>query len=954
MEVVTPKLGLNSQIITTIYQLKSGELWVGTFNGINILNPTSGKVLRRLNHIALNPNNFYSDAILKVVEDSRKAVWVATMNSLNLLQGNKYTHFTQNGLGEYKITAILEDKRGDVWIATLSGLHKYDWKKKKITQYFDNSINKDRLKSTEILSLYEDTNGRLWVGTRKGLSYFKPETNRFHSYTIKNTDSDLPIYGIVEDNEHFYWLLNGFGLSRLDIRTSEIVKYDQRDGLNVNNEFITKDKQGFLYVGSTQGGFYKFNPTQIKFNNTPPPIYISNLLLFNQSVPVEPNNKNAILKKHISQTSEITLNYDQSMLEFQLAAINFTQPEKNRFAYKLEELDKDWNYLEAGKSSILLTHLNPGKYNLLIKGSNNDGVWNEKGVTLKIIILPPFWKTNWAYFIYFIFVVSLLFMARHYLTKRFREKTKSEIDQMKLQFFTNVSHELRTPLTLISGPLNTLITEVEQEVPTKNRLLDQFSLMLRNTDRLMLLINQLLDLQKSETGKLKLATHYGNIVPFLKSLFDAFEPMSISKGVDYHFNTSVEAVETTFDPEKLEKIVFNLLSNAFKFSKAKIEMSISVINGYVSIVIEDDGIGIAKEHLNKIFENFYQVDNSSTRKNEGSGIGLALTRELVLLHKGTIEVKSEVGKGTKMVVQLPINSQLSTVDSHQSSVISHQSTGNDFQTAGIEELPTTNYPLLTTNYNLPTDLPLVLIVEDNADLRLYIRDVLGGMYQIEEAENGRLGVEKALEILPDLILSDLMMPEMDGIELCKTLKMDNRTSHIPIVLLTALSATDKKLEGLKTGADDYVTKPFHAELLLARIANLIEVRKQLQRKFQQALNIEPKEFVNNVLDEKLIKKAIELVEDHLEDLDFGIQEFVHGMNMSRNNLYVKIKALTGQSVSDFIKSIRLRRAAELLRSKDFTVSEICYKVGFQNRTQFYRAFNEHFLMTPTQYAESNE
>ena len=950
--IVTPKLSLNSDIITTICPLKSGELWVGTYNGISILNATSGKVLGQLNHIPTNPNSLKFNLILNIFQDSRNAIWVAMMGGLDLIEGGKFTHFTDNGLNQYQIYAILEDKRGDVWIASLYGLHKYDWKKKKFSHYFTNSSNKAGLNSAEVLSLYQDTKGRLWVGTRNGLNYYNPEENRFHSYSIKNAGRDLPVYGIVEENQHFYWLLNNFGLSRLNMRTAEIVRYDQKDGLKVSTDFLIKNKQGSIYVGSTQSGFYKFNPAQIKFNTTPPTIYISNLLLFNQSVPVEPNNKHAILQKHISYTSEISLNYDQSMLEFQLAAINFTQPEKNRFAYKLEEIDKDWNYLEAGKSSILFAHLNPGKYNLRIKGSNNDGVWNDKGVSLKIVILPPFWKTKWAYFAYFILIVSILFTARYYLTKRFREKSKSEIDQMKLQFFTNVSHELRTPLTLISGPLNTLITEVKQEVPTKKRLLDQFSLMLRNTDRLMLLINQLLDLQKSETGKLKLATHYGNIVPFLKSLFDAFEPMSTRKGIDYHFNTSAEAVETTFDPEKLEKIVFNLLSNAFKFSKSKIAMSLSVANGYLSIVIEDDGIGIAKEHLDKIFENFYQVDNSSTRKNEGSGIGLALTRELVLLHKGTIEVQSEVGKGTKMMVQLPVISD-------QLSVISHQATSDGFQAVDVEELPTTNYPLLTTNYNLPTtnyplptDLPLVLIVEDSADLRLYIRDVLGGTYQIAEAENGRLGVEKALEILPDLILSDLMMPEMDGMELCKTLKNDDRTSHIPIVLLTALSATDTKLEGLRTGADDYVTKPFHAELLLARIANLILMRKQLQQKFQQALNIEPKEFVNNVADEKLLKKAIALVEAHLEDFDFGIQQFIDGMNMSRTNLYVKIKVLTGQSVSDFIKSIRLRRAAQLLLSKEFTVSEICFKVGFQDRSQFYRAFKDHFLMTPTQYAQS--
>ncbi len=935
--------GLPSDIISSICAMPSGQVRLGTSNGIADFDPKSQKIIAEFDHAHAFSNN----PIQKIYTDSKANVWVASVKGLYLIKEGKLIHFNQYGLGEYGISDIVEDRNGNVWIATAYCLHKYVQKSGQFRQFFNDPKRKSSLSSSEILSLMVDSKAVLWVGTRNGLNYYRPEADCFEPYTKNSEIADKPIYRIVEGNRNELWLGSNPELYRLNSATGIIKAYDDRDGLLKNTVALEKGPDGKIYVGGKHNGFYCFHPDQIVDNPLLPSIVITGFLMNNQRVAVEPDAENALLQKSITTTKKITLSHDQSMLEFELAALNYTLSDKNRFAYKLEGLNNEWMLLPAGKSNVSFTYLPPGSYTLRVKGSNNDGLWSEKGVSLDIVIRPPFWQSNLAYFLYFLLALAALFAYRTYTLNRFSERSKADIDELKLRFFTNVSHELRTPLTLISGPLNKLIDDTKNGAPSKERVLEQYALMQRNTDRLLQLTNQLLDLQKSESGKLRLNLSYGDILPFFKTLFAAFEPLSERNAIEYNFFSSIDKLETSFDPDKLEKIVHNLLSNAFKFTKSRVDLSLTVTDERLIIVVEDNGIGIARENLDKIFGHFYQVDHSNIRKHDGSGIGLAYTRELVLLHKGTIRAESEEGKGTKMMVELPFSGQQSTVNG-QWSTDDGRLTVDNGQPLGIDaELPTTHYELPTT------DSPLVLIVEDNADLRLYIRDVLGDAYRIAEAENGRVGVKLALELMPDLIVSDVMMPELDGMGLCQTLKNDARTSHIPIILLTALSAPESKLKGLKTGADDYVTKPFNAELLMARIENLLEIRRKLHLKFQRSLTIVPTEIATNAADEKLLKKAMDLVERNLENLDFGIQQFIDGMNISRRGLSGKIKVITGLTLSDFINSIRLRRTAQLLLTKEFTISEITYKVGFQNRSQLNRAFKEQFQMTPTEFIQLN-
>jgi len=926
---------LASNNVHSICTMPSGLVWIGTSAGISIFNPQSQKITGQIN----TTNGLFNNSVQKIFKDSKSNIWVATENGLDLIRNGKFTHFSQNGLSEFKIYDIVEDKNRNIWIATDYGLHKYNIENQKFTQYINS--NNSQLSSSEILSLLVDAKGVLWLGTRSGLNRYKRETNTFEPYLKNSEIADKPIYKIIEDNDKELWLSSNPELYKLNVETGIVRAYNESDGLVKNTVALEKGPDGKIYVGGKHTGFYAFEPSQIDDNPLLPEIVITGLLVNNKRVNIELDIENAILQKSISSTNEITLPYNQSMLEFELAALNYTLPEKNRFAYKLEGIDTEWILLGTGKSTIPLTYLQPGKYNLKIKGSNNDGLWNEKGVSMRIVIQPPFWRSNLAYFLYFLLAVAALLWYRLYTLNRFKQNSKAEIDQLKLRFFANVSHELRTPLTLIAGPLNKLMTEVKQRDLPQEQLMEQFSLMHRNTERLLLLTNQLLDLQKTQTGSMKLNLSQGNIILFLKSLFETFVPLADEKNIQFNFTSSTQELFVKFDADKLEKIVDNLLTNAFKFTKSSVKLMVKTENDQLVIEVMDNGVGMERDELQKIFQNFYQIDRTNSAQNKGTGIGLALTRELVLLHKGTIEVESNVGKGSVFKVLLPLDF---VTEKDIFPAIEHQEL-----LASSTIVSEINQPAMVDKSK-----PLVLIVEDNPDMRLYIRNILKDNYRLLEAENGKIGVQKAIDKMPDLIISDVMMAEMDGMELCERVKNDALTSHIPVILLTALGATESKLKGLQIGADDYITKPFNAELLLARIKNLIEMRKQLQLKFKQSVVVDPSEIVTNVGDEKLLKKAIELIETNIENLDFGIKEFIEGMPVSRRGLYDKLKAITGMTVSEFIISIRLRHAAKLLLTKEFSISEITYKVGFQNRSQLNRAFKDQFSMSPTEYIRAHQ
>ena len=627
----------------------------------------------------------------------------------------------------------------------------------------------------------------------------------------------------------------------------------------------------------------------------------------------------------------------------------------------MEGIDKDWVY-SGTRRYASYPDLSPGDYVFRVKGSNNDGVWNETGTSIAIFISPPWWKTMWAYGFYSLFFIFSLNGIRKYELNRLKLKTrikmdaavlkeKEETDKMKSSFFANISHEFRTPLTLILGPAEKISSK------TSDDIVKDANIIKRNSRRLLQLINQLLDLSKLESGKLKLEASKGNIVSFVKGVTLSFESLSEEKDIALDLQAEKEFIELYFDREKMMKILTNILSNAFKFTSEEGAITVSVMETdqkSVEIKIRDTGIGIAEEEIPKLFDRFYQVDSTHTREYEGTGIGLALTKELVELHRGTISVESKKeetnhkGTGwTEITVLLPLGKDHLTEDEIIKEV---KNIEPDIYTKSVTKETENVEPILNVMQEgaLQGEKTIVLVVEDNYDMRQYIKEALNNEYIVEEAVNGEQGVRKAEKIIPDLIVSDMMMPKMDGNELVKILKNDERTSHIPVIILTAKAGQENKLEGLEIGADDYLTKPFEIKELQIRIKNLINIRKKLQEKFSKIEFKSVKEKKLNSLDEKFMIRVNEIIETHIAEEEFNMEEFGEELYMSRMQVHRKLKALTGKSANRYIRSFKLQKARKMIEEKQGNISEIAYSLGFGSPAYFTKCFKDQFGYSPSE------
>jgi signal transduction histidine kinase/DNA-binding response OmpR family regulator len=626
--------------------------------------------------------------------------------------------------------------------------------------------------------------------------------------------------------------------------------------------------------------------------------------------------------------------------------------------YKLEGLNTDWLPVDTKNHEIVFNSLNPGHYTLRVKAANRDGVWSEREATLTIIMKPPFWKTKTAFALYALVLLMALVITRRLIQQR--EKVKfaleqerreiqrvHELDMMKVKFFTNVSHEFRTPLTLILTPIERLIKKA-----TDPDQIIQFQLIQRNGKRLMKLVNQLLDFKKLEVHDIKFNPSKGDIVNFTKDTALSFSDLSEKKNIKLEFHSSVDHFETLFDQDKLEKILFNLLSNAFKFTleEGVVSVRLELIAGdneqLIQLDVRDTGIGIPQDKLDKIFEPFFQTDLPKSIINIGSGIGLAITKEFVRIHGGRMTVESEIGKGSCFRVMIP--------------VIEPASMQEDLLPEEVADIAQKN-----ARDGMPSRDPIdkvpdkakkksLLLVEDNDDFRFYLKDNLKFLYTIHEAKNGVEGWNMILAMQPDLIVSDIMMPEMNGIELCTKIKSDERVSHIPVVLLTARSSEEQRLEGFKTGADDYITKPFNFEVLEARINNLLRRREKSQKTFRNTLEVKSSELQITPLDVKLIENAVKCVEQNISVSDFSVEDLGTELGISRAYVFKKILALTGKTPLEFIRTIRLQHAAQLLEKSQLSVREIAYKVGFNNPKYFTKYFKEQFNVLPSDYNASKK
>ncbi|ACU04927.1 hybrid sensor histidine kinase/response regulator transcription factor [Pedobacter heparinus] len=939
---------LSSNLVKAISIDQHGKVWIGTYEGgLDQYLPES----KTFKHYTSNnnPKALNSNRIVCLLHDSRNRLWVGTRAQGIFIYNEKESSFKPfNSLANHHdlkfIRYFFEDSKKNVWIATNSGTYIFDPSTDKVRAF---TINDNSSKFDDINLIQEDSKGFIWLGSYDaGLIRYNPFQNKTTFFTTKNGLPSNVILGILEDEEGDLWISTADGLAKFDKKTFKT--FTIQDGLPGNvfnyNSFF-KDSKGEFYFGG-YNGLVSFFPNQIKENRKVPKVIFTRLRLFNKIVAIGDESK--LLNRNISMTKEISFSYAQNIFSVEFAVLNYIKSEKNKYAYKLEGLDKEWNYVTA--PSATFTNLPAGTYKLLIKGANNDGVWTKQPEQLIIHILPPFWKTWWAYLIYALCFSAILFLVFRFLWIRALLRKEHEIYQMKMDFFTNVSHEIRTPLTLIVGPLERLINDTKESPGLNRRLLT----VKKNAGRLTRLVNELMDFRKEEAGKMTLNVSPENIVEFAKEIYLSFQYLAIKHHIDYQFNCDEDVIEVYFDHEQLEKVFFNLLSNAFKFTSDHGAISLSVKragNGYVEISVLDNGKGIPEESRDKIFTNFYQVKDPLSR-NSGTGIGLALSKKIARLHHGDLllmpNLTVEGNSQTCFCLKLKTGYSHFKKDELIPAFVNVESP--DLYRLP-QEFPAADEEQAEEQAN--SDRITVLIVEDNREIRDFIRASLRSFYHILEAEDGEKGTQLAFEKIPDIIVSDVMMPVMDGLELCRVLKTDARTSHIPIILLTARSGNIHEVSGRKTGAEAYITKPFSIDILQLNINNLLALQANMRRKFSQQITLQPSNVLIESTDEEFLNKIMRIIEDNFSMDDFNVNILATEVGMSTPILYKKIKALTGLTVNNFIKSVRLKRAAQLLKQNTYTVYEVAYMVGFSDSKYFSKEFVKQFGRTPSDYSQED-
>ncbi|MEO5563636.1 MAG: two-component regulator propeller domain-containing protein, partial [Chitinophagaceae bacterium] len=876
----TKSLGSNE--VLDIMEDSEGNLWAATWGGgLNLFNKKSGNFTRYLND-PLNINSISSNYIQKIFEDHEKNLWIATYyGGLNLFD-RKTKQFSRvitdpqqkTRLTGNNIVSINEDKSGNIWIGTDDGgLNCLHAGTKTFTHYF----NKEE-RDPDLRIIFVDSKGRVWVG-QTGLYLFNPEQNTFALYTHKAGLSTEFIKGIAEDDLGNFWISTSNGITQFNPDNFNFKKYNTADGLQglefeANSYLKTKDGQ--MYFGGVNG-FNAFYPENIKTNTFVPPVYITDFQIFNKKIIAE--EKDSPLEKDISLTEKINLSYKQSTFSFGFAALNYTALENNQYAYKLEGWDDDWNYV-GNERKASYTNLSPGKYTFRVKASNNDGVWNESGPSIIINITPPFWATWWFRTLFLITVISgvILFyqFKRRLELRKLEEQKREEMHQVQLQFFTNISHEFRTPLSLILGPVEKLQSEDPQS--NKNHY---YKVIYRNANRLMNLINELMDFRKSEAGVLKLHVMPGSISPFLQEIYEEFSELAIEKKIKFNVNAPEEVKEIWFDRQVLEKIAINLIGNSFKYTADGGTITVEILESldifkpsfenelilkndyhgkkYIYLRVADNGIGISKDSIAHLFERYYKI----TESHLGSGIGLAFVKSLTLLHKGHIHVYSERDKGTEIIIGIPVGKE--DYESKERWVNNNKETGARLESIHSKyehELPSFEEIAQPGKDAEQRSIPHLLVVDDNEELRNFLKESLNQQYHITEAIDGRSGLAKAKEEFPDLIISDVMMPGMDGNEFCRLIKEDIETSHIPFVMLTAKDALESRIEGVESGADFYFAKPLSIQLLTLTIRNILSQKLKLKDRYFNDHHADAKELVHSRKDKEFIDQLITIIESH--------------------------------------------------------------------------------------------
>ncbi|GHT53934.1 hybrid sensor histidine kinase/response regulator [Bacteroidia bacterium] len=953
-------------IVLSVFEDSNHDLWIGSYlNGLSKLNRKTGQ--------CFPVPELKNERIFSICEDKDKHLIIGTLGSgLYLLDisgaGREIRHFKpeksqainfeSNALSDNWINCVLCDREGLIWIGHYHGMSCYDPKNKTFINYIQQNTF---LKETIVLSLFEDYRGNIYAGTKDGLYYFNKQDTILTHYSMSDGLSDEAVCGITDDNEHNLWFSTFNGLNRLNVVSGEITNYYAGDGLQ-GNEFsrgaVFKDKNGKIYFGGIYG-ITCFDPENIKDNTLRTNLYITNFYLNN--LPIRKGDcsgRNEIVSCAVIDTDVFTLSYRDNTFSFDLSTLDFTDPEQISYQYRIKKLSPNWTALPLGMNRITYTNLSPGKYTVEIRALSNGIYSNDKQIG--IIITPPWYQTAGAYALYVVLLLTFIYSIVSFILSRIRyrrEMTENEhakaISEAKLQFFTNISHEIRTPMTLIITPLEKLIRE-HPDAPEQNI----YILIYRNAQRILRLVNQIMDMRKLDKGQMPLSFHQTNIIGFIQDLMATFDYLAQKKNIRFSFEHALESLNVWIDLNNFDKVLMNILSNAFKYTPDGGEIRIQLTTGknaemgdYFEIGINDTGIGIDENETEKIFDRFYQVNNSYS--NFGTGVGLHLSRLLVELHKGIIFAQNRTDtQGSCFIVRLPVgnehlNENRMNFPAPDSPEI-RRNLPELLDTAVLNEDAKVRKTVSKTKYR-------ILVVDDDPDIRNYLKSELSKEYLVSVCPDGKEGLEAIHRGKPDLVISDIMMPNLDGISLTKRVKTNININHIPVILLSAKTAIQDKLDGLETEADAYFEKPFNIEILKQTINNLIAVRKTLKNKYSGQEKpeqlIQPVELKSS--DEILLEKIMKVVNEHLADTELSVQILSDTIGISRGHLHQKIKSLTNQSASDFIRGIRLKQAADLLTSKKLSVSEVAYATGFSGLSHFSNAFKEFYGMSPTEYVATN-
>ena len=998
-----------------IMQDLKGIIWIATKgNGLVRAEQTSPTGLSyKLTRYQHDSNDMYSlsdNNVYCVYEDHHGRIWAATFaGGINYISQGEHgeTVFInhRNNLKGYPIDVcykarfITSDNNGRLWVGTTTGAVAFDenFKKPEDIQFHHFSRVPNDTKSlsnndvhwiiaTQQKELYLATFGG---GLNKLISISENGHGEFKSYSVLDGLSSDVLLSIREDHKQNLWISTENGICKFVPAGERFENYDERSisfRVRFSEAASTLTSGGDMLFG-TSNGLFMFSPDSIRKSSYVPPVVFSKLMVANEDV--IPGEK-SILKVDLDDTQELVLSHDENIFSVQYAALDYTNPQNIQYAYILDGFEKQWTFADRQRS-VTYTNLPKGDYIFRVRSTNSDGVWVDNERILNITILPSFWETPLAYVLYVCFVLLIIFVAVYILFTIYRLKHEVSVEQqisdIKLRFFTNISHELRTPLTLIAGPVEQVLKN--DKLPADAR--EQLVVVERNTNRMLRLVNQILDFRKIQNKKMKMQVQQLNVVAFVRKIMDNFESVAEEHNIDFLFQTEKEALNLWVDADKFEKIVFNLLSNAFKYTPngKMITVFIREDEGTVSVGVQDQGIGIAENKRKSLFVRFENLVDKNIFNQASSGIGLSLVKELVEMHKATISVDSRLGEGSCFKVDFlkgkeHYNSSVEFILEDSVAPLSMERivdiANSSLQTeAAIADAPDLEVSAAKEEAEESSSKELMLLVEDNQELRSFLRSIFASTYRVVEASDGMEGWSKALKYLPDIIISDVMMPEKDGIEMTRELRADMTTSHIPIILLTAKTTIESKLEGLEYGADDYITKPFSATYLQARVENLLMQRKKLQNFYRDSLTHvtvsetpvaqgetltvhastgpessaaeEPAMPEMSPNDRKFMDKLVDLMEQNMDNGELVVDDLVRELAVSRSVFFKKLKTLTGLAPIEFIKEMRIKRAAQLIETGEFNMTQISYMVGINDPRYFSKCFKAQVGMTPTEYRE---